>query len=183
MKRIFDFFAALILLLIIGFPLIILVIVARFYNGGTGVFKQTRVGKDAGLFTIYKLQTYNMHEGKVSKIGRFLRKSKIDELPQLVNIIKGEISFVGPRPDIEGYANKLKGENKKILKLRPGLTGPASLKYYNEEAILQQQENPKEYNDKVIYPDKIKMNLDYYYNRTFIGDIKLILKTILKIIS
>lgn len=181
MKRFFDFVVALILLLIIGCPLIILIMVAKFYNGGTGVFKQIRVGKDAKLFTIYKLQTYNIQEGKLNKIGKFLRKTKLDELPQLVNIIRGEMSFIGPRPDIEGYADKLEGEHRKILELRPGITGPASLKYYNEEAILKQKENPKEYNDKVIYPDKIKINLNYYYNRTFVGDIIILVKTLLKL--
>ena len=90
------------------------------------------------------------------------------------------MSFVGPRPDVEGYADKLEGEDRKILELRPGITGPASLKYINEEEILAKVDNPQQYNDEVIFPDKVKINLDYYYNRSFWGDIKIILNTILR---
>lgn len=100
----------------------------------------------------------------ISKWGSFLRKSKLDELPQLVNIFIGDMSFVGPRPDVSGYYNNLKGEERLILKLKPGLTSEASLKYFDEEAILQQQENARDYNDAVIFPDKVKINLQYYYN-------------------
>lgn len=118
----------------------------------------------------------------ISKLGIFLRKSKLDELPQLFNIFLGHMSFVGPRPDIAGYYNSLQGEERMILKLRPGLTSEASLKYFDEEVLLQQQENPKEYNNTVIFPDKVKLNLHYYYNHSLLGDIKIIHKTLLRLI-
>lgn len=116
----------------------------------------------------------------ISKWGSFLRKSKLDELPQLFNIFLGHMSFVGPRPDIAGYYNSLQGKERMILKLRPGLTSEASLKYFDEESLLQQQENPQEYNDSVIFPDKVKLNLHYYYNHTLLGDIKIIYKTLFR---
>jgi lipopolysaccharide/colanic/teichoic acid biosynthesis glycosyltransferase len=104
----------------------------------------------------------------------------LDELPELWNVIKGEMSFVGPRPDVPGYADKLIGEERKILELRPGITGPASLKYANEEEILTNVADPIKYNDEVIYPDKVRINLDYFNNRSFCLDIKLIFWTIFK---
>ena len=104
----------------------------------------------------------------------------MDELPQFINVLKGEMSIVGPRPDIEGYYDTLDGENRKILELKPGITSLASLKYYNEEEILEQQDNPLLYNDTVIFPDKVKMNLAYYYNQNLVLDLKIILKTILR---
>ena len=95
-------------------------------------------------------------------------------------MLKGELSLVGPRPEVAGYADKLTGEDKKILELKPGITGPASLKYINEEELLAKTDNPKKYNDEIIYPDKVKINLEYYYKRTFWGDIRIILKTIFR---
>ena len=118
----------------------------------------------------------------ISKLGIFLRKSKLDELPQLVNIFIGDMSFVGPRPDVAGYYNNLKGEDRLILKLKPGLTSEASLKYFDEEALLRQQENPQEYNDTVIFPDKVKLNLHYYFHHSLLGDLKIIYKTLLRYI-
>ena len=114
----------------------------------------------------------------ISMFGKFLRKSKLDELPQLFNIIKGDMSVVGPRPDIPGYYDLLEGENRKILELKPGLTSEASIKYRNEEMLLQSVSNSKKYNDEVIFPDKVKMNLNYYYNHNLLIDLKIILKTI-----
>ena len=110
----------------------------------------------------------------------FLRKTKIDELPQLWNILIGDMSFVGPRPDITGYYDLLEGENRKILQLKPGLTSEASIKYANEEAIIAAQPDPLHYNDTVIFPDKVKMNLAYYYSNSVVGDIKIIWKTIFR---
>jgi lipopolysaccharide/colanic/teichoic acid biosynthesis glycosyltransferase len=107
-----------------------------------------------------------------------MRKHKLDELPQFFNVLIGNMSIVGPRPDIEGYYDKLEGEDRKILELKPGITSEASLKYYNEEAILEQQENPLLYNDTVIFPDKVRMNLEYYYNRSFWDDLWIIWSTV-----
>lgn len=119
-------------------------------------------------------------DDRILPFGKWLRKTKLDEIVELVNVLKGEMSFVGPRPDVEGYADKLEGEDRKVLELRPGITGPASLKYINEEEILAKVDNPQQYNDEVIFPDKVKINLDYYHNRTFWGDIKIILKTVFR---
>ena len=116
----------------------------------------------------------------ISALGVFLRKSKIDELPQLYNVLVGDMSFVGPRPDVAGYYDQLQGDARTLLDLKPGITGPASLKYYNEEQLLSQQANPVHYNDTVIFPDKVRMNLDYYYNRSFIYDLKIIINTIFR---
>lgn len=120
------------------------------------------------------------NDERILPFGKWLRKTKLDVLFELVNVLKGEMSFVGPRPDVPGYADLLHGSDRKILELKPGITGPASLKYINEEEILANVENPKQYNDEVIYPDKVKINLDYYHNRTFWGDIRIIFKTIFR---
>jgi lipopolysaccharide/colanic/teichoic acid biosynthesis glycosyltransferase len=118
---------------------------------------------------------------RITKFGAFLRKYKIDELPELFNVLRGDMSIVGPRPDVSGYADKLEGEDALILELRPGITGPASLKYANEEEILALQEDPVKYNYDVIYPDKVKLNLDYYHNNNLWIDIKIIFATIFRI--
>jgi lipopolysaccharide/colanic/teichoic acid biosynthesis glycosyltransferase len=142
----------------------------------TGIFTQTRIGQHGKPFTIYKIQT--MQHGKVTKIGKFLRKTKLDELPQLLNIIKGDMAFVGPRPDVPGYYDALKGDDRRVLALKPGLTSLAAIKYRNEEELLAQKENPLLYNDTIIFPDKVKMNLWYLDNRSTLLDFKIILKTI-----
>ena len=117
-------------------------------------------------------------EKRITPLGAFLRKYKLDELPELWNVFIGDMSFVGPRPDVPGYADKLQGKEKDILLLKPGITGPATLKYRNEEELLAQQPNPQQYNDEVIYPDKVRINLDYLKNHTLLGDIQIILQTI-----
>ena len=157
---------------------------------GPVIFKQKRVGKDGKLFTMYKFRTMAMEHGgssisvagesRITPLGAVLRKYKLDELPELWNVLVGNMSFVGPRPDVPGYADHLRGEERFILKLRPGITGPASLKYANEETILAYVVDPVRYNDEIIFPDKVKINLDYYYNHTFFGDIRLILQTIFR---
>ena len=118
-------------------------------------------------------------ESWITSLGAVLRKYKLDELPELWNILFGDMSFVGPRHDVPGYAHQLTGENRNILKLKPGLTGPASLKYSEEEDILATVENPQRYNDEVIYPDKVKLNLDYYHNCSLYGDLRIIRQPII----
>jgi lipopolysaccharide/colanic/teichoic acid biosynthesis glycosyltransferase len=118
-------------------------------------------------------------DNRITPIGHFLRKFKLDELPQLWNVLIGKMSLVGPRPDVAGYADKLMGENRKILELKPGITGPASLYFRNEEEVLAQVDNLKQYNDTVIWPKKVELNLDYYYHWSFWKDIGYILRTIL----
>lgn len=170
------------LIIILGVPLFIIWVITCVDLQSNGFFFQTRIGQYGKPFTIIKLKSMHPKKKTISKWGRFLRKSKWDEVPQLYNILKGDMSVVGPRPDIQGYYDKLKGEERKILELKPGLTCEASLKYANEEYLLAQQENPLEYNDTVLFPDKVKMNLDYYYNRTFFKDLLIVMKTIKKVI-
>lgn len=119
-------------------------------------------------------------ESRITPLGEKIRKFKLDELPELWNILKGDMSFVGPRPDMPEYADRLKGEERKILELRPGLTGPATLKYADEEELLATVPDPRNYNDEVIWPDKVRINLEYYYNRSFFGDLVIIFKTIFR---
>lgn len=169
--------------------LIVIALIIRVkMPGGPVIFMQRRVGKDAKLFTMFKFRTMMVtHSGssvsvagesRITPFGAVLRKYKLDELPELWNVLIGDMSFVGPRPDVPGYADKLRGEDRLILKLRPGITGPASIKYRNEEEILAQVEDPILYNDEVIYPDKVRINLEYYKHHTFIGDLRYIFETI-----
>jgi len=189
MKILFDKLASL-LGLIVLFPIFISVaILIKIKMPGSVFFKQNRVGKDGKLFSMVKFRSMTVGHGgstvsvagesRITSLGAKLRKYKLDELPELWNVLMGDMSFVGPRPDVSGYADRLNGEDKNILKLRPGITGSASLKYRNEEELLASVEDSVKYNDEVIFPDKIRINLDYYYNRTFFGDIKLIFKTVL----
>ena len=152
----------------------LLLILLSFIDTHKGLFLQTRVGQFGKLFTIYKIRSMHATTGKVSAYGRFLRQSKLDELPQLFNILLGEMSFVGPRPDVPGYYDKLQGEEQKLLELKPGLCSRAALKYYNEENLLAQQPDPLHYNDTVIFPDKVRMNLAYYYKRSFVEDLRVL---------
>ena len=133
--------------------------------GGPVLFRQKRVGKGGKLFTIYKFRSMVVDHGgssvsvegesRITPLGKKLRKYKLDELPELWNVMVADMSFVGPRPDVPGYADKLVGEDRVVLYLRPGITGPASLKYRNEEKLLASVENPQKYNDEVIFPDKV----------------------------
>lgn len=193
-KYLFDKIMALIgMVILFPFMLIIFIIHKIVMPKGKFLFLQERIGQYGKPFRIYKIRTMKddvddnnvfvttSNDERILPFGKFLRRTKLDEIVELVNVLKGEMSLVGPRPDVAGYADKLTGEDRKILELRPGITGPASLKYINEEEILAKVENPQQYNDEVIYPDKVKINLDYYYNRTFWGDIKIILRTIFKV--
>lgn len=177
-KRIFDVVFSFLAILFLGWLILLAYLLACIDTRSNGFFLQKRVGQYGRLFTIYKLKTISPSSGKISALGRFFRNSKIDELPQLLNVLKGEMSFVGPRPDIEGYYDQLSGEDRKLLDLKPGITSEASLKYAGEEKILSLQENPLKYNDEVIFPDKVKMNLHYYEQRSFWGDLHIILKTL-----
>jgi lipopolysaccharide/colanic/teichoic acid biosynthesis glycosyltransferase len=177
-KRFFDLLFSFVGLLVIGWLIIIFWILASIDTRSNGVFIQERIGQWGGNFKIVKLKTMHPATAKISRLGTFLRKSKIDEWPQLWNILIGNMSFVGPRPDIPGYYDLLEGETRKILELKPGITSEASIKYKNEEMLLAGQENPLHYNDSIIFQDKVRMNLDYYYNRSFWGDLMIISRTI-----
>jgi len=191
MKRAFDILATSFGLFFLSPIFILLSIVIKLTSKGTVFFIQERVGKDGVLFNMIKFRSMKMIQQsestisvkgdmRVTKVGSFLRRYKLDELPELWNVLVGDMSLVGPRPDVPGYADFLRGEDRNILKLKPGITGPASLKYANEEEILARQENPKEYNDKIIYPDKVRINLDYYYQSNLWIDIKIIFATIFR---
>lgn len=183
LKRIFDIFFSFTILVFTIYLMLVFLLIAALDTKTNGIFSQKRIGKKGVPFTIYKFRTINPITETISPFGKFLRKYKIDEVPQLVNVLFGDMSFVGPRPDIEGYYDKLEGENRKILELKPGITSLASIKYSNEEDILKTVDNPTEYNDRFIFPDKVKMNLDYYYNKSLRLDIKIIFLTIAKVIS
>lgn len=177
--------------LIILFPvlLIVTILIQIKMSSGPVVFKQKRVGQHGKLFTMYKFRSMTVNhsgssvsvkgESRITPLGAKLRKYKLDELPELWNVLMGDMSFVGPRPDVPGYADKLEGDDRRLLLLKPGITGPASLKYRNEEELLAEQEDPLKYNDEVLFPDKVKINIEYLDNWSFWNDIKIIIYTVL----
>lgn len=174
-KVLFDRIVAALALCVLWPVLLLVALLVKIYlPGGPAFFRQQRVGRNGALFTIYKFRTMPINDFTAR-----LRKYKIDELPQLWNIVRGEMSFVGPRPDIPGYADQLEGEDREVLKLRPGITGPASLKYRDEEALLAQQADPLRYNDEVIFPDKVRINRYYLHHWSFWMDIRFMLATVL----
>ena len=189
-KYIFDRIFSLVLLLVLS-PVILVIFVLHKIKMPKGdfLYRQVRVGKDAKLFRIYKIRTLTDDselggsvtiEGdeRILPFGRWLRDSKVDTFLELINILIGDMSFVGPRPDVPGYADKLEGDDRVILKMRPGLTGPASIKYRHEDRILAQQDDPLKYNDEVIWPDKVKINKEYYKNWSVWKDIAILWKTV-----
>jgi len=191
LKRTFDILLSVFAIFLL-FPFFLLVSFLIVIDSGFPIFfLQKRIGRGAKEFNIIKFRTMKTNNEnititvsddiRITRIGKYLRKTKIDELPEILNVLFGQMSFVGPRPDVKGYADKLKGANRKILALRPGITGPASLKYYNEEYILSQKSNPKKYNDEVIFPDKVKINMHYFHNRSFFLDLKIIFATIFRV--
>ena len=203
-KYIFDRLASLIGLLFLWPVLLIVALLVKIkMPGGPAVFVQKRVGKDGRLFKCHKFRTMKSdHDGstisvagdsRITPLGANLRHYKLDELPGLWDVLIGNMSFVGPRPDVPGYADKLKGDDRVVLKLRPGITGPATLKYRLEDEMIADfvsqkqaegdsrvtQEIAKEYNDNVIYPDKVRLNCYYYHHYSFIKDIQMIFCTVL----
>ena len=189
-KRAFDFTMSLIGLLLL-WPLIVgCIIIARLDTGMPGLFIQPRVGQFGKLIQTKKIRTMrNLPEMntsvtvagdcRITAVGSKMRRWKLDELPQLWNVLVGDMSLVGPRPDMPGYADKLAGADREILELKPGITGPATIKYRREEEFLSNAPDPKSFNDTVIYPDKVKINLDYMHNWSLFKDIKYILMTLL----
>ena len=172
--------------------------------GGPVIFKQIRVGKNGKHFTIYKFRSMTVShsgspisvagESRITSFGAKLRRYKIDELPELWNVLKGDMSFVGPRPDVPGYTDELKGEDRELLRLRPGITGPATLKYRSEDEMIAKyvaqkqkegdtrdtQEIALEYNDQVIYPVKVRINRYYLHHYSFAKDIEMLICTVLR---
>jgi len=188
-KRAFDFYVALIGLLALWWLILLAWALASVDTRSNGFFVQQRVGKDGRLFRVVKIKTMRPDavnittvtragDSRITRLGALFRKTKIDELPQLWNVLIGEMSFVGPRPDVPGYADQLQGEERAVLSLRPGITGPATLKYRDEEEILAAQPDPERYNREVIWPDKVQENLAYIREWSFWGDIRYILRTV-----
>ncbi len=189
-KRVFDLFFSFLGLVIFSFPILILMIFATFSTQKLGLFSQVRVGENGKLFKIYKIRTMKVkipkedfitlkNDDRITPFGKLLRKFKLDELPQLFNVLIGQMSLVGPRPDVPGYADKLKGNDRIILTVKPGITGTATIKFKNEEDLLSKQENSKKYNDEVIWPEKVKLNRQYIEEWSLFNDIKCIVKTII----
>lgn len=202
-KFIFDRVVALLGLVVLAFPLLVIALLVKFSNPKESVlFTQARVGFHGKLFKIHKFRTMTNEKeitniaypnrARITPLGAKLRRHKIDELPELWDVLIGNMSFVGPRPDVPGYADLLKGDDRVVLDMRPGITGPATLKYSNEEKqiedyVKQAKANGDQrtedeiaiwYNDEVIYPDKVKINCDYYRNYSFFTDINIIFKTL-----
>lgn len=191
LKRIFDVILAASTLLLTWPIILIAIFIARIDCKASGLFSQRRIGRHAKPFTIHKIRTMRTNDAskegyvtasndvRITKSGAFFRNNKIDELPQLWNIIIGEMSFIGPRPDMPGYADKLVGDDREVLKLRPGITGPATLKYRNEEDLLAAQDNPQAYNDDVLWPDKVAINRAYLDDYSFTEDLRILWRTII----
>jgi lipopolysaccharide/colanic/teichoic acid biosynthesis glycosyltransferase len=204
LKYIFDRLVALIGLLVLWPVLVIVAIMVKVkMPGGPAFFVQKRVGKDGKLFSCHKFRSMTVkHSGssvsvagdsRITPFGATLRHYKLDELPGLWDVLIGNMSFVGPRPDVPGYADKLEGDDRDVLKLRPGITGPATLKYRLEDEMISEyvaqkqkegdtrpaQDIAVEYNDNVIYPDKVRLNCYYYRHYSFIKDIQMIFATVL----
>ena len=188
-KHFFDRLVAAVGLIVLSPLLLILGLAVKMRMGeGPVIFRQERVGKDGKLFTILKFRTMAVGQAgfnitvegdeRICPFGAVLRKCHLDEMPELWNVLKGEMSFVGPRPDVPGYADNLQGPDREILRLRPGITGPATLKYRDEEHLLASQPDPWKYNDEVIFPDKVRINRYYLDHYSFLGDLRIIFATI-----
>lgn len=202
-KFLFDRVMALLGLLVLSVPLLVIVVLQKVKEPGKPVlFRQQRVGKDGRLFTMHKFRTMDgeqesssvayLEEERVTPFGAKLRRHKFDELPELWDVLIGKMSFVGPRPDVPGYADLLEGDDRVVLAMRPGITGPATLKYRDEETLIadyvrqaKAEGDPRPemeiaiwYNDQVIYPDKVRINKEYYRNGTLWKDLKILFQTI-----
>ena len=188
-KSLFDRTASFFGLLFLSPILLVVAILIRIkMPDGPVIFTQRRVGQHGRLFTMYKFRSMTVGHGgssvsvagesRITLLGAKLRKYKLDELPELWNVLVGDMSFVGPRPDVPGYADKLMSDDRRMLLLKPGITGPASLKYRNEEELLAGQADPQKYNDEVLFPDKLRINIEYLDNWSFWYDIKIIVYTV-----
>ena len=189
-KRLFDIVLS-VIGIVIALPLMCVAwVVASVETRSNGLFVQKRIGQYGKPFDVWKIKTMKPVSGmestvttsqdcRITKSGAFFRKTKIDELPQLFNVLFGQMSFVGPRPDVPGFADLLEGDDRIILALRPGITGPASLKYKDEETLLSKVQDPERYNKEVIWPDKVKINKAYIRNWSLSKDVGYLIKTVL----
>lgn len=189
LKRSFDLVVSALGLAATWWIILIAFIAASIDTRSNGFFIQTRIGRWGKPFPVIKIKTMRpvadytttvttAHDPRITRTGAFFRRTKIDELPQLINVLLGQMSLVGPRPDVSGYMDRLSGDDAEILALRPGITGPATLKYKDEEQILAAQTDPKRYNDEIIWPDKVRLNRRYMHEWSFWGDIGYIWRTV-----
>ena len=194
LKRLFDIAVSGAGLVVLSPLFALLCALVKYSSRGPVFFRQKRVGRGARLFTAIKFRTmYNGTEKhgvitaasdpRITRLGRILRRLKIDELPQLWNVLVGNTSLVGPRPDVPGYADRLSGEARKILDLRPGITGPATLYFRFEEQLLAAVPDPARFNDEVLWPMKVAMNLNYLKSWSFWRDIGFILITLAPLLN
>lgn len=189
-KRIFDICASFVGLILLSPLMLVIAMLIKINMPGKILFRQERSGLNGRTFRLVKFRTMSENktgititvkgDARVTPLGAKLRKYKLDELPELWNVLKGDMSFVGPRPDMPEYAGKLTGRQREILKMRPGITGPATLKYSNEEEMLAGVPDPVKYNDEIIFPDKVRINLEYAERNSLPGDILIILKSIFR---
>jgi lipopolysaccharide/colanic/teichoic acid biosynthesis glycosyltransferase len=188
-KRSFDFTVALFGLLVTWWLVLVAWIAASIDTRSNGFFIQRRVGRNGKTFRVIKIKTMRpvaefdttvtrRGDPRITPLGAFFRRTKIDELPQLWNVLLGQMSFVGPRPDVPGFADTLLGEERAMLSIRPGITGPATLKYRNEEELLAAQDDPEAYNRDVIWPDKVQINLEYIREWSLWNDCCYIFRTV-----
>lgn len=192
-KRVFDIIVSLLGLVVLSWVILLAFFLSSFDTKKSGFFIQTRVGKNGRLFKVIKIRTMKDIPGinttvtvendpRITLLGAFFRRAKIDELPQLINVLLGNMSLVGPRPDVpEYYEHISEDERRVLLSVRPGITGPATIKYRAEEEMLATIEDPETFNKNVIFPDKVKMNIEYVNNYSFLNDIRYILYTLFNI--
>lgn len=190
LKRVFDVLVALIVLITLGWIIPLVALVIRLDRAGPGIFRQIRIGKDGRAFTLLKLRTMRPIGGasdtsvtvsgdpRITRLGLILRRTKLDELPQFINVLRGEMSLVGPRPDVPGFADDLQGEDRIVLSVRPGMTGPATLAFRHEEELLARQQDPESFNREVLFPAKVEINRRYVQNWHFRGDLQCLWFTI-----
>ncbi len=190
MKRLFDIVFSFLGLIFLSWLFIIIALAVGLTSKGGVFYKQKRVGRHNKDFVLYKFRsmkvdsdkksliTIGNRDSRITSVGYFIRKYKLDELPQLLNVFKGDMSFVGPRPEVRYYVDMYTDDQKKVLDFRPGITDPASIAYRNENELLSTKDSPKEYYIQVVMPDKIRINLQYQAKRTFFSDIKIIFLTI-----
>ena len=192
-KRVFDVVASFIGILILSVFFAIIAVIIKFDSKGTVFYRQIRVGKAGKHFRIFKFRTMKFdadkngqlltvgNDQRITKAGHFLRKTKLDELPQIINVLRGEMSFVGPRPEVPRYVELYNETQRQILLMRPGITDIASIEYRNESAILAASEDPERTYIEEIIPSKINLNMRYLYSISIVQDIRIILLTIIKI--
>ncbi len=187
LKRGFDVTVAAIGLAILWPVILVTWFLARRDTKASGFFCQDRIGKGGKPFKVVKIRTMRAvggttvtvrNDARITPLGAKLRKWKLDELPQLWNVLLGQMSFVGPRPDVPGFMDRLQGDDRRLLVLRPGITGPATLKYRNEEELLADQADPERYNSEVIWPDKVRINLEYLDSWSLRKDLHYIVRTV-----